>query len=85
MTSLVDAPLAVLSADKLVKLTMSPKKMVALLYILVLACFSNLRLKRANTLSFLFIFVLFSLQFEKFKLKKVQLMCMGFKSAAAGW
>ena len=36
---------AVLRADKLVKLTMSPKNIVALRYILVAACFSNFKLK----------------------------------------
>jgi hypothetical protein len=35
----------VLRADRLVKLTMSPKKMVALRYILVAACLSIFRLR----------------------------------------
>ena len=41
-------------------------------------------LKRANTCLFLFIFVLFLLKFQ-LKLKKVQMVCLGFEPRAAEW
>ena len=41
-------------------------------------------LKWANPGLFLFIFVLFSLQYQ-YKLKKAQMVCLGFEPGAAGW
>ena len=44
----------------------------------------GLFLKRANPGLFLFIFILFSLQFQ-YKLKKAQMVCLGFEPRVSGW
>ena len=40
--------------------------------------------KWANPAFFLFIFILFALQFQ-YKLKKAYMVCLGFKPGAAEW
>ena len=39
----------------------------------------------ANLGFFLFIFVLFSLQFQKYELKKVYMLCLELEPTAAEW